>query len=53
MEPSFWHNRWQTNQTGWHESTVNPLLIAHFPSLNLPSSRRVIVPLYGKSLDPD
>ncbi len=51
MEASFWHNRWQTNQTGWHESTVNPLLIAHFPSLNLPSGRRVFVPLCGKSLD--
>ncbi|MDH4080939.1 MAG: thiopurine S-methyltransferase [Nitrospira sp.] len=51
MEPNFWHNRWQTNQTGWHESTVNPLLIAHFPSLNLPSGRRVFVPLCGKSFD--
>lgn len=51
MEASFWHNRWQTNQTGWHESTVNPLLIAHFPSLNVPSGRRVFVPFCGKSLD--
>ena len=51
MEPSFWHNRWQTNQTGWHESTVNPLLIAHFPSLNMPPGGRVFVPLCGKSLD--
>lgn len=51
MEPSFWHNRWQTNQTGWHESTVNPLLIAHFSSLKLPSGGRVFVPLCGKSLD--
>ena len=51
MEPSFWHNRWQTNQTGWHESTVNPLLIAHFSSLNVPLGRRVFVPLCGKSLD--
>jgi thiopurine S-methyltransferase len=51
MEPSFWHNRWQTNQTGWHESTVNPLLIAHFPSLNLPPDKRVFVPLCGKSFD--
>jgi thiopurine S-methyltransferase len=51
MEPSFWHNRWQTNQTGWHESTVNSLLIAHFPSLNLPSGQRVFVPLCGKSFD--
>jgi thiopurine S-methyltransferase len=51
MEPSFWHNRWQTNQTGWHERIVNPLLIAHFPSLNVPPGGRVFVPLCGKSLD--
>ncbi len=51
MDASFWHNRWQTNQAGWHESTVNPLLIAHFPSLNVPPGGRVFVPLCGKSLD--
>jgi thiopurine S-methyltransferase len=51
MDTSFWHNRWQTNQTGWHECAVNPLLIAHFPSLHVPPDRRVFVPLCGKSLD--
>jgi thiopurine S-methyltransferase len=51
MDASFWHNRWQVNQTGWHESAVNPLLITHFPSLNLPPGSRVFVPLCGKSLD--
>ncbi len=51
MDASFWHNRWQTNQTGWHERAVNPLLITHFSSLNIPPGRRVFVPLCGKSLD--
>ncbi|OQW36954.1 MAG: thiopurine S-methyltransferase [Nitrospira sp. SG-bin1] len=51
MDASFWHNRWQTNQTGWHEQAVNPLLIAHFPSLHVPPGGRVFVPLCGKSLD--
>jgi len=51
MDASFWHNRWQTNQTGWHESTVNPLLIVHFPSLHVPPGGRVFVPFCGKSLD--
>ena len=51
MDASFWHNRWQTNQTGWHERDVNPLLIAHFPLLNVASGSRVFVPLCGKSLD--
>jgi thiopurine S-methyltransferase len=51
MEASFWLNRWQTNQTGWHERAVNPLLTTHFPSLNVPAGGRVFVPLCGKSLD--
>lgn len=51
MDANFWHNRWQTNQTGWHERAVNPLLITHFPSLHLPPDKRVFVPLCGKSLD--
>lgn len=51
MDANFWHNRWQTNQTGWHESVVNPLLITHFPSLNVSPGGRVFVPFCGKSLD--
>ncbi|HQY59143.1 MAG: hypothetical protein KA240_06805 [Nitrospira sp.] len=46
-----WLTRWQTNQTGWHERAVNPLLTAHFPSLNVPPGGRIFVPLCGKSLD--
>jgi thiopurine S-methyltransferase len=51
MDANFWHNRWQTNQTGWHECDVNPLLITYFPSLNVALGNRVFVPLCGKSLD--
>jgi len=51
MDASFWLNRWQTNQTGWHERAVNPLLTTHFPSLKVPPGGRVFVPLCGKSLD--
>lgn len=51
MDASFWHNRWQTNQTGWHERAVNPLLTTHVLSLNVPPGGRVFVPLCGKSLD--
>jgi thiopurine S-methyltransferase len=51
MDANFWHNRWQTNQTGWHERAVNPLLTTHFPSLHIPPGRRIFVPLCGKSLD--
>lgn len=51
MDPSFWHQRWQTNETGWHERAVNPLLVKHFPALSLGKGSRVFVPLCGKSLD--
>lgn len=51
MDASFWHNRWQTNQTGWHEKAANPLLVKHYPALSLPKGGRVFVPLCGKSLD--
>jgi len=51
MEPSFWHNRWETNQTAWHERTVNPQLLKHYPALALAKGSRLFVPLCGKSLD--
>ncbi len=51
MEASFWHNRWQTNQTGWHEPAANPQLLKHFPTLAPANGGRVFVPLCGKSLD--
>lgn len=51
MDANFWHQRWETNQIGFHESKVNPLLIAHFPALSLPKGSRVFVPLCGKTLD--
>lgn len=51
MHHDFWHNRWQSNQIGFHLSEANPLLIKHFPALNLPQGARVFLPLCGKSLD--
>lgn len=51
MDASFWHQRWQTNETGWHEKATNPLLIKHFRALSLPNGSRLFVPLCGKSLD--
>ena len=51
MERDFWLERWQSNQIGFHQSAVNPLLEKHWPSLNVPVDHRVFVPLCGKSLD--
>ncbi len=51
MEQSFWLERWQSNQLGWHRADVNPLLRAHWPGLALAPLSRVFVPLCGKTLD--
>lgn len=53
MEADFWHQRWSSNQIGFHESAVNPLLVTHFDALGLAAGARVFVPLCGKTLDID
>ncbi len=51
MHPDFWLQRWQDGQIGFHRDEVMPLLQKHWPSLELPSGSRVLVPLCGKTLD--
>ena len=51
MHHDFWHERWLTGQTGFHQSAVHPLLERWWPSLDVPAGARVYVPLCGKSLD--
>lgn len=51
MQADFWHQRWEKGQIGFHESEINPLLIAHFNKLNLRQGQRVFVPLCGKTHD--
>ena len=51
MEPDFWHSKWNAEQIGFHLSEVNPLLIKHWPALDLAPNSQVFVPLCGKSLD--
>ncbi len=51
MEPSFWHKKWASQQIGFHLDEVNPLLVKHWPSLELAKGSQVFVPLCGKSLD--
>lgn len=51
MDASFWHQRWEKNETGWHESKANPLLVTYFKELSLAKGRRIFVPLCGKTLD--
>lgn len=48
MESNYWKGRWERGETGWHQSEIEPGLIAHFSDLK---PTRVFVPLCGKSLD--
>ena len=47
----FWHNRWHTQQIGWHRAVYNDMLLKHWPSINAAEGGEGVVPLCGKSLD--
>jgi len=51
MDPSFWLERWQKNEIGFHAPKVQPALAKHWPALNAAKGATVFVPLAGKSLD--
>ncbi len=57
MKHDFWHQKWEKNEIGFHLPETNPLLVKHFPALNLkPESNPnkspcVFLPLCGKTLD--
>lgn len=51
MEASFWHQRWERNEIGFHEASANALLVKHMPSLQLAPQSRVFIPLCGKTRD--
>lgn len=51
MQHSFWHEKWKSNQIGFHLDETNKLLIKHWPSLGVPKGCTVFVPLCGKTLD--
>lgn len=51
MHPDFWHQRWRDNQIGFHQDAPAPLLLKHWPALDLPAGTRVFVPLAGKTQD--
>lgn len=51
MDATFWLQRWERGETGFHLGAVNPHLERHFPALGLAPGARVLVPLAGKSLD--
>lgn len=51
MDPSFWHDRWDKQDIGFHQADIHALLPAYWPRLELASDAPVFVPLCGKSLD--
>ncbi|MEO0541183.1 MAG: thiopurine S-methyltransferase [Cyanobacteria bacterium P01_A01_bin.105] len=51
MKPSFWQQKWENNNIGFHKNEANPALVNHFSTLNLPKGQRVFLPLCGKTLD--
>jgi len=51
METSFWIQKWEKKEIGFHVSEANPLLVKYFKELSLPSGSRIFVPLCGKTLD--
>ncbi len=51
MEVNFWHERWKTNDIGFHQLEVNTLLVKYFKTLSITENGRVFLPLCGKSLD--
>lgn len=51
MEKNFWLDKWNRNDIGFHESDINPSLVAFFPKLK--EGNTVLVPLCGKTKDMD
>ena len=51
VDREFWLQKWQNNETHFHEPEANPLLTGNFHHLNLQVEQTVFVPLCGKTLD--
>lgn len=51
MDASFWKDRWERGEIGFHEKQANHFLVKYFNKLSLAKGSRVFVPLCGKTLD--
>ncbi|WP_101674301.1 thiopurine S-methyltransferase [Alloalcanivorax mobilis] len=51
MEGSFWKDKWQKHELGFHLPFVHPILKRSLPLFDLPDRARVFLPLCGKTLD--
>lgn len=51
MDHTFWLERWQKADTGFHQAAAHDYLERHWQDLGVPAGTQVLVPLCGKSLD--
>lgn len=51
MENSFWIERWNKQEIGFHQPDFDPALTKYWSKLGVPPGKRAFVPLCGKSLD--
>ncbi|AAZ26601.1 thiopurine S-methyltransferase [Colwellia psychrerythraea] len=51
MDSNFWHQLWESNEIGFHQRAVNPLLAEYINTLSLAEGDRLFLPLCGKTLD--
>lgn len=51
MDAQFWHDRWASNEIGFHKNEANPFLVKYMSELPLATNSRVFLPLCGKTLD--
>jgi thiopurine S-methyltransferase len=51
MDKTFWHDRWQRHEIGFHQQHIHAQLLRFWPTLGLPRESAVFVPLAGKSRD--
>ena len=51
MDSNFWHQKWESNEIGFHQRAVNPLLAEYINTLSLAEGDRLFLPLCGKTLD--
>ena len=51
MGKDYWLRRWEKNETGFHQSDINPYLCEHWEKLYINQDDTVFIPLCGKSLD--
>ena len=51
MTRDYWLERWERDETGFHQDSFNPYLLEHWKTLQLAASSQILVPLCGKTRD--